>query len=153
MKKQAQTRTSVELLSTIVAFLRYLSLMYHNHHWESKGRNFYEDHLLFERLYNQMSEQIDKIAEKSIGLFGSEIVNFSKQLILIKELDAKFPYHSPEEAIKHSLMVEKELTKLIENVAGKLEMNGELSLGLDNLLAELCDNSENRCYLLGQVEI
>lgn len=40
-------------------------------HWQSKGSQFYGDHLLFERLYTARLEEIDGLAEVIAGHYGA----------------------------------------------------------------------------------
>ena len=55
-------------LSVILSHLKFLSSLHQNHHWITNGDPFYGDHLLFQRLYEGAIEDIDAIAEKSIGV-------------------------------------------------------------------------------------
>lgn len=151
MKKHAQKSSSGEILGAIVAYLRYLGAMYQNHHWQAQGNDFYGNHLLFERAYKQIIEDVDALAEKSIGLFDVNVLNFHTQLTLIKAIGEKFPEHeTTQEHLTHSISAEKQFVKMLQIAQQKLKGTNELSLGLDNLLAELSDNSESRIYLLKQ---
>ena len=62
-----------------LAFLKALKEYYQYCHWVSKGDPYYGDHLLFERLYNEVSGQIDSAAEKFIGL-GDESIVFAPEV-------------------------------------------------------------------------
>ena len=62
------------LLSMLLAVLRALQFMHLTAHWISKGNAYYGDHLLFERLYGGMGEEIDGLAEKLVAMHGAEAV-------------------------------------------------------------------------------
>lgn len=149
MSEYAQKYSGGEILAVAVAYLRYLSSMYQNHHWQAQGNDFYGNHLLFERVYKQILEDVDALAEKSAGLFDTSVLNFHKQLSLIKSIGDKFPEHgTTQEHLLHSVSAEQRFVKMLKITQEKLKSTNELSLGLDNLLAQLSDNSESRLYLL-----
>ena len=151
MRKYAQKYSGGEILAAAVAYLRYLSSMYQNHHWQAQGDDFYGNHLLFERAYKQTVEDVDKLAEKTVGLFGIEVMGLQKQLSLMKAIGEKYTQqNSTQEHLHHAIQTEEEFVRLLYTVQQKLTKSNELSLGLDNLLAELSDNSESRLYLLKQ---
>lgn len=53
------------------ACLRAAHHLYWTLHWQSKGSQFYGDHLLFERLYTARVEEIDGLAEVIAGHYGA----------------------------------------------------------------------------------
>ena len=53
------------------ACLRAAHHLYWTLHWQSKGSQFYGDHLLFERLYSARIEEIDGLAEIIAGHYGA----------------------------------------------------------------------------------
>jgi len=61
----------LELLLDLWACLRAAHHLYWTLHWQSKGPNFYGDHLLFERLYQARVEEIDGLAEVIAGTYGA----------------------------------------------------------------------------------
>jgi DNA-binding ferritin-like protein len=151
MNKLAQKSSGSEALAALISYLRYLGLMYQNHHWQAKGNDFYGNHLFFERVYKQVLEDVDSLAEKTIGLYDVNVLRFHKQLSFIKTIGEKFADHdSTQDHLQHSIIAENKLVKMLYATQQKLKGTNELSLGLDNLLAELSDNSENRLYLLKQ---
>ena len=64
-KKVASVADTVsEVLVAVLVSLRALALLHQTHHWLSDGPEYYADHLLFERLYNETVEEIDAIGER-----------------------------------------------------------------------------------------
>ena len=52
-----------------------LQTIYKTCHWLTRGSAYYADHQLFERLYGEVTEEIDFLVEKMIALFGRECAN------------------------------------------------------------------------------
>lgn len=73
-----------------VATLKALALIHQHNHWTTKGEMFYGDHLLFERLYNSTLENLDLAAEKFIGVFSDECLNYDLQTELLHKVLLKY---------------------------------------------------------------
>lgn len=58
----------IELLNLQVANFALLYTKLHQYHWNVKGLRFYQFHQLFEKLYDEMSEHMDLIAERVLML-------------------------------------------------------------------------------------
>lgn len=131
---------------TLLAKLRTLALYYQTAHWQSKGSLFYGDHLLFERLYNGVAEEIDGVAERAIGLTGVAVVNLNKSLALMSSEAIKLPYECSEniQFFQASLLLEQDILKFLE------EIEPSLSLGSKDLIAALASAHESNLYLLKQ---
>lgn len=55
---------SEQNLNSLVANLVSFRLEAKNAHWNSKGPSFYQFHLLFDRIYDELDDLIDRLAEK-----------------------------------------------------------------------------------------
>ena len=133
-----------------IAFLRAMYLFYQNAHWQSNGPGSYSNHLMFERLYENVSEQIDAIAEKSIGLFGNEVVDLSKQSDMISKILSKYSKMSNDFVIS-GIEFEKSFQDVATKIMTEMKEQGRLTLGLENMILGQIDASENpRSYLLKQ---
>lgn len=73
-----------------IATLKAMALIHQNSHWTTKGIPFYGDHLLFERLYNSALEDLDLAAEKFIGLFGDDCLQYEMQAELLNKVLLKY---------------------------------------------------------------
>ena len=102
-------------VSFYIAFLRAMYLFYQNAHWQSNGPGSYSNHLMFQRLYEDVLEHIDAIAEKSIGLFGNEVVDLSKQTDMISKILSKYSKISND-----SVVAGIEFEKSFQDVAIKI---------------------------------
>jgi DNA-binding ferritin-like protein len=143
-RAQDLSEDSHKQMSLYVAFLRGLYLVHQQNHWETKG---YQQHLLFQRLYENVLESADNAAEKTVGLFGS---------LMSKGLESKiadqFKTEKPdlEVCVKSSLKAEKSYQNLVKKVYDGLKERNELTLGLDDMLMSQANDSETRIYLLQQ---
>jgi DNA-binding ferritin-like protein len=135
----------LELLSSV----RALSWGYQQAHWISKNALFYQDHLLFERLYEGVDSEADLIAEKVMGITkdGANI-GLLEVIKRAHKMLSSFPQNAKEnsEMFKFMLAIEKEFVVYCT----RCEADKTNSLGFKNLVADLADRSEGRMYLLQQ---
>jgi DNA-binding ferritin-like protein len=139
-------------MSTILSFLEALEEMYEHMHWHSSGNNYYGDHLLYERLYDEIEEEIDSVAEKAIGIFGPDSIGPNKNTAmtanivsnLISDTDTadKFPILS--------IKAEEKFISIVSDALTSMEKDNELTDGIDNLLQGVVDLHESHLYLLKQ---
>lgn len=141
-------------LSVVLVHLRFLTFVHQTHHWVARGDSFYGDHQLFQRLYDATVEHVDALAEKAVGLAGIENVNISLQTTQLARLVSGYGMMStiPQttEIAKRSLAAEVNFIKTTELALETLKESGQLTKGLDNLLAGLLDVHESHIYLLKQ---
>lgn len=137
-----------DLFQKLLAHLRAMALYDQTAHWTVKNSVFMGDHLLFERLYNEVNAEIDGLAEKAVGLTGGDSVNLPMSLKMIYEKVKSLPNNCPEngDCFKASLALEQEFISLC-SMGDKLP---DATLGFRNLMADLADRSEGRCYLIKQ---
>jgi DNA-binding ferritin-like protein len=139
-------------LSIILAYLRYLSMVHQTHHWISKGDNYYGDHLLFERLYNTVSGEIDGIAEKSVGLGSEQNVNVNLQMSQMMKLLSSYGslqmIPQSNELSKRSLNSEMQFVKIVDILCKSMKEQGTCTQGVENMLQGIIDTHETNIYLL-----
>ena len=97
-----------KMAAVYIASYKALALIHQHNHWTTKGSSFYGDHLLFEKLYNKALEDLDLAAEKFMGIFGDECLDYSLQTnFLSKSLEHyKDLEGSP---VEMSLAIEKDI--------------------------------------------
>jgi DNA-binding ferritin-like protein len=137
-----------------VVYLKFLASVHQNHHWVTKGDPYYGDHLLYQRLYSGVVEEIDSLSEKTIGLGSVSSVDLKLQVSQLNKLvcgygtAATIPQQS--ELARRSLHAELNFLKVTAHLVESLKSCGLLTRGLDNLLAGIEDAHEGHVYLLKQ---
>jgi len=141
-------------LSVVLVYLKYLAAVHQNHHWTTMGDPYYGDHLLFERLYGDLAEEIDSVAEKAIGLGCTANVDlqlqYSQLLKLIAGVGSATMIPQSSDLAKKSLMAEMNFLAVMKHLCDSLNECGLMTHGLDNLLAGIEDKHEGHVYLLKQ---
>ncbi len=149
MKKIA---SGAEIMSTILSFTEALEEMYEHMHWRASGPNYYGDHLLYQRLYEDIEGEIDGIAEKAVGVFGpdsigpnkniSETAKITEKLISDTDTAEKFP--------EIAISAEEKFVELVSRALKEMDKSNELTNGIDNMLQGVVDSHEGHLYLLKQ---
>lgn len=130
-----------------IATLKSIYIINQQNHWLSKGTEFYSSHLLFQRLYEDVQENIDTAAEKFIGLFGPEVVNYDN----INKLTFKvLNKYSSLTSFEQSLKIEEDFIKYSKYAYDCFKNEDKLSLGLDDMLMSISSDREEAVYLLKQ---
>jgi DNA-binding ferritin-like protein len=133
-----------------VATLKSLAIIHQNNHWTTKGISFYGDHLLFERLYKSVLENLDEAAEKFLGLLGDECLSYEFQNELLGKVLAK--YNNLEGSpVEMSLAAEKDFIKLSKDAYNCFEDEDKMTLGMDDMIMSISSKREGAVYLLQQV--
>ena len=132
-----------------LATLEAMSIIHKHSHWTTKGESFYGDHLLFERLYDSVAKDLDSAAEKFIGLFGDECLDYDLQTALLNKVLSKYK-NLEGSPLEMSLAVEKEFLKFAETAYKCFEEEGRLTIGLEDLLSAISGKREEAVYLLQQ---
>ena len=142
-------------LSVLLSWLKATTIVHQTSHWTASGDPYYGDHLLFERLYNQVNGEIDKIAEKAIGLSSAALVdvvkiekNTYRMVVLINNERPGIP--DSNDLAQKSLEFEESLLDAIKLTLSSLQMNGNSTPGVQNLLEQMYDDHEGSIYLLKQ---
>jgi DNA-binding ferritin-like protein len=141
-------------LSVLLVYLRFLSDVHQTHHWISKGDSFYGDHQLFSRLYSSTTEEIDTVAEKSIGLGNAANVDLllqtSQVLKLVQGYGMTSTVPQQSELAKRSYLAEMSFLKVTAHLACSLKDAALMTRGLDNMIQGIEDSHEGSIYLLKQ---
>ena len=141
-------------LSVLLVYLKFLSTLHESHHWTCMGDPFYGDHLLFSRLYDAISDEIDTVAEKSIGLGCTSNVDIrivcSQVLRLVSGVGSASTIPQSSDLARVSLVAELNFLKVIDSCRDSLEEFGLLTNGVDNMLQGISDKHEGHVYLLKQ---
>lgn len=110
--------SSLNLSKELSTLLAHYSVFYQNvrgFHWNIQGKNFFELHLKFEELYNDLLLKIDEIAERLLTLGYSPTHRFSEylQTSAIEETtmitDGSVAVESILEAFKSLLILQRKI--------------------------------------------
>lgn len=141
-------------LSVLLVHLRYLAMIHQTHHWTTKGDPFYGDHLLFQRLYEEVVSEIDSVAEKVIGLGSIANVDISLQMKQVMSLVQGYGMTStlpqPSDLARRSYQAEMSFLKVVAHLVDHIKECGMMTRGLDNMIAGIEDSHESAVYLLKQ---
>lgn len=141
---------SIQKASFLVATLKAISIIHQHNHWTAKGSMFYERHLLFERLYDLAIEDLDLVAEKFVGLYGKEFLDFKNQNLLLATVLKRYESFHTDEVIEMSLAIETDCISLLDEFSKTLIEEKSITLGVNDLLGAVANNRETACYLLKQ---
>ena len=137
-------------LAGFLAVTEGLQIIHHSHHWQTKGENFYGDHLLYQRLYEAIVGEIDLIGEKLIGVSQDvSLTNYFKR-VKAMEVFLKAVTHSDQPYVVVSHDAEIAYVRLGGELMDKLEQAGLLTRGLEQMLGNILDKHEEHIYLLEQ---
>lgn len=138
---------AIQSLGEILAVLRAQAILYQTAHWQAQGANFYQQHLLFERLYESVGDQIDEIAEKIVGYFGTSGVDAFYQVGRLEFWVKR--YESETDVLSVLSCIEEDLQVLLKETYD-LFQNNKMPLGLDDWLMATASAHDNNLYLLQQ---
>jgi len=135
-----------EYLGDLLAALRAQYINYQTSHWIAKGDCFYSEHLMFQRLYGSVTDQIDTLAEKLICFKDEPSVDMCSQTEKIHLLCKKWA--DIDCPLERGLESEKFVQKLIEEAYEEITKSKEMTLGLDDFLMATANSHEENMYLL-----
>lgn len=132
-------------MQDIVYILAALRVFYNSAHWRSKGPSFYQNHLLFARLYEKIDDQIDELVELIIAFTGED--SFVEPKFFNDRTQAFTPEgkSNAEENLRSALALEEMLLERISNLK-----EVDVSTGLYNKLADIAEAHLRAIYLIKQ---
>ncbi|RUL56554.1 MULTISPECIES: Dps family protein [Lysinibacillus] len=80
-------KTLIEQLNDLVATWSVLYTKLHNYHWYVNGPSFFTLHTKFEELYNEVTLNLDEVAERILSKGGKPVATMAEHLAMshIKE--------------------------------------------------------------------
>lgn len=141
-------------LSVLLVHLEYLKKVHHTHHWISKADPFYGDHQLFSRLYESIEEEIDMVAEKSVGMGSTVNVDLmlttAQCFKLVQGYGATSTIPHASDLARRSYQAEMTFMKAVSRIVECMKEKAVLTRGVDNMIAGIEDKHESHIYLLKQ---
>lgn len=132
---------------TLLGFFHALYWRHWNTHWKVQGSPYYGDHLLFQRLYTAIPDEIDAIAEKIIPVLGVDAIDGVEILRVSQLLVSSWRTDNP---IEGSYIAERQLQKALKLAFDSLEEADSLPLGHNDFIAAVANTHETHLYLIGQ---
>lgn len=131
-------KTTAELADSLNDLLANYSVFYQNvrgYHWNIKGEKFFELHLKFEELYNDLILKIDEIAERILTLGYTPKYKFTDYLEIsdIKESKQSADGLKAIEDILASFKIILKKQRDILSVADQIDDEGTTSQMSDNI--------------------
>lgn len=148
MLHRASANTALPLLQDLFALMHALYWSHWTSHWQTKGSPFYGDHLMFQRMYEGMKEEIDTLAEKMIAKHGGSAVDSLPHLVLVQPWLARWAQH--EDLILRALQAETDFQEVVRRVYDDVKGLGGMTLGLDDFIMSTANDHETHLYLLQQ---
>jgi len=144
----------------LISYLRVLNMGYHHAHVNVSGPNYYGDHLLLQRLYEDESgiAEIDGIMEKTKANFA-EPVSFGRVLMHVQNLYDKYELEQtldsadPDSMFTILLKIEKDLQAYLTTMINSIGENavfGADTEGILNLIQDTADKHQTNIYLIQQ---
>lgn len=135
-------------LQALLALLHAAQISHHTGHWQATGPTAYTDHLLFERLYAGLTGQIDGLAEKMVGLHGSDVIVPCE----IGTASAKWlsMWGAAPDVVARAIAVEQAVQYTIKACYDACKDSGAMTLGLDDFLMGLANDHDTAAFLLRQ---
>jgi DNA-binding ferritin-like protein len=136
-------------LAVWLGFLRALAMIHQSHHWQTLGSQFYGDHLLFERFYKAIQDEVDTVGEKVAGNDSPALTNYFLQL---KHIKAFMSLVSDKTKPPMQVSLESEFIFIAagEMISDRLKEAGLFTSGVANMMGDILDRHESHVYLLKQ---
>jgi len=144
--RRLRANEPAELLTALLGRLKALYWHHWTAHWQTSGEQFYGDHQLFERLKNQVEEEIDPLAEILVGYYGEDAVD--PQHVMEHEHEGMDV--EPGDLVSQALQRESEFQALLNSTIDRLEQMEALTPALDDFLPAMSRTHDSHLYLLGQ---
>ena len=135
-------------LCDVLSCLRAQYFSYQTSHWQVVGQSFYGNHLLFQRLYKSVQEQVDQLAEKLVGYLGREVVGLDHQIKHIAGYTMRWSQIDCHH--KRGLQSEADLQAALKRAYDGIKQVNAMTLGLDDWIMATANAHEENEYLLQQ---
>jgi len=145
--RYASESYKLDVMQALLAVLRAVHWSHWTSHWQASGNPSYGDHLLFERLYEGVEDEIDTLAEKIVGEFGPEAV--APVLQVQQSMLALIRFDHPDPLVR-ALKLEESLQRILKRTYDLIKNQEGMSLGLDDYIMSIANSHETNLYLLRQ---
>ncbi|MCF2859716.1 DNA starvation/stationary phase protection protein [Pseudoalteromonas sp. SMS1] len=135
----------VAALNTLLSSYQIQYMNARSFHWNIKGREFFELHVKFEEIYNQLLLKVDELAERILTIEGTPLHAFSDYLAMSEIQEAKGVQNGPEAV---SILLEG-FTQLIKRQRGILTQASDANdEGTASLMSDYITEQEKLVWML-----
>jgi len=129
-------------MTELLYILNAINIFYKSCHWRSRGDLFYQDHLLFARLYDGIDGEMDGLVELIIGLTDDRM--FADARVINERTQIFTPSYGEnnQENFTKALQLESLLLSSIAAIPQSTDV------GTYNHIATIADNHRRKVYLL-----
>jgi starvation-inducible DNA-binding protein len=117
---EEQKQQSAMILSRILADEYLLYTKTRNYHWNVEGDNFIEMHEFYERLYNELDEVFDEVAER-IRMLGHYSQGRLKDFLKVTSLEEEEYTNDQKVQLSNLLSDHETIIRLMRNDIDKLD--------------------------------
>ena len=143
---QDKANQLVEKLNDLLANYHIYYMNVRGFHWNIKGKKFFELHVKFEELYNDLQLKIDEVAERILTLGGAPVHGYSDYLD-ISDLKEVKNVSNGEEAVRSLL---DSFKTLISKQREILNLSGEADdEGTNALMSDYIREQEKLVWMYG----
>lgn len=135
-------------MKELMYLLRAMQIYSQNAHHLVKGTPFHSDHAFFGDVYNGLAGDFDDVAERIIGVYGEDHLDLQNMLqtVLVKLSDAPSVGTTENKVFyEYQLKMEDKLKNLIKQI-----ISSGVSPGIEQLIGDIANKSEMRCYKIKQ---
>lgn len=135
-------------MKELLYLLRGMYLFAHSAHHLVKGTPFHSDHGFFGDVYNDIEGDYDSVAERIIGLYGEDSLKLD---VVIHNAASKIA-DAPSIGVPDNKVFYEYQYKLDERLKGLIKqiISTGVSPGVEQLIGEIANKAEMRCYKVKQ---
>ncbi len=144
---QKEKGMSVDLLNQLLANGAVMLFQVLNFHWNIVGKEFHDYHILFDKMYKQLFEDMDLLAERVRAVGGQALGSMQAclKVATLTEEGTKVP--NPEQMIVKLLQHHEYYNEQIREAIAKLEKNSD-DYGTRKMLEDLIERYEKIAWML-----
>jgi len=136
----------VEKLNVYLADLNVFYRKLQNYHWNVDGRNFFTIHAKLEEYYNEVSENIDTIAERILSIGGNPYGTMKKYLEITQIKEATDESITDLEIVE---VIKKDFEYLLKEVKEiKAIADEAVDYGTSSIVDEMIIDYEKKLWML-----
>lgn len=152
-KMMSERRTIANAELTVLLTVAEAVLMLHKtNHWIAKSAVSFADHGMYDKLYQQLAEDVDALGERIVGLgsdIGVDVHDRADGIIsILQEMYAPHGITQADALAERSLAAEFFLNRICALAIKSMTDIGSMTAGLENLLQGFSDNRERAIYHL-----